>query len=130
MARSSFLIDVFRRLARSRLGAGLIRWIIVNMSFALPVDRLYESPRWMAFYHPQPTYPLHILLLPRKAIGSIEDTAILDSDLLVELFQIVQKLAAQLNLQETGYRLIVNSGTYQDFPQVHFHLVSGEKRSS
>jgi diadenosine tetraphosphate (Ap4A) HIT family hydrolase len=42
------------------------------------------------------------------------------------LFVTVCELNEDLNLEERGYRLIVNGGEYQEFPQLHFHLISGE----
>ncbi len=96
------------------------------MSFALPVERLYETTTLLAFRHPTPTYPVHILLIPKKAVTSLlEINPQTDSDFLVDLFAGVQKLVVQLNLAEGGYRLITNGGAYQDFPYLHFHLVAG-----
>jgi histidine triad (HIT) family protein len=94
------------------------------MSFVIPVQRLRETRTLIAFYHPKPSYPLHILLVPKKAIGSLTDLTQADCDFMAELFQTVQGLIAELNLEEVGYRFIVNGGKYQDVAQLHFHLVS------
>ena len=94
------------------------------MSFAIPVRRLRETKTLVAFHHPKPSYPLHILLVPKRAIGSLTDLTRADCDFVAELFQTVQSLIAELNLKEVGYRLIVNGGQYQDVAQLHFHLVS------
>ena len=95
------------------------------MSFVLPVERIIETPTLLAFYHPTPAYPLHILLVPRKPIASLAelDPAV-DADFLSDVFVTAQKLVRQFNLGKDGYRLIVNGGKYQDFPYLHFHLVS------
>jgi len=126
----SLLIDVSRQLARSRMGAGLTRWLLVHMSSVLPVDRLYDSSGWMVFHHPQPSHAVHIQLNPKRSTRSLEEICMQEAGLLSELFKVVQKLVKQFNLQDNGYRLIANGGAYQDFLQVHFHLVSGEGRSS
>jgi len=94
------------------------------MSFAIPVHRLRETNSLIAFHHPQPTYPLHILLVPKKGIASLTDLGPADTDFLSDLFSTVQSLVAEFNLGETGYRLIANGGQYQEIPQLHFHLVS------
>lgn len=94
------------------------------MSFLIPVERLRDTPHLMAFYHPRPVYPLHILIVPKKAIRSAVDLSADDSLLLVEVFQIVSSLVAELQLDQRGYRLITNGGAYQDIQQLHFHLVS------
>lgn len=43
-----------------------------------------------------------------------------------DVFATVRDLVETMNLQEQGYRLVVNGGKYQEFPQLHFHLISGE----
>lgn len=94
------------------------------MSFALPVHRLRESQTLIAFNHPQPAYPVHILLVPKKALPSLASLTSDDREFLVDLFQCVQSLVAELDLEAAGYRLIVNGGKNQDIPQLHFHLIS------
>jgi histidine triad (HIT) family protein len=97
------------------------------MSFAIPVSRLRETDTLMAFHHPQPGYPLHIVLAPRRAIASLEALTPADAPFLADLFATVQSLVAELGLQAAGYRLVVNGGAYQDFPHLHFHLISDER---
>ena len=94
------------------------------MSFAIPVHRLRETSSLIAFHHPKPAYPLHILLVPKKAIPGLTGLSPADTALLGDLFSTVQSLVSEFNLEKTGYRLIVNGGKYQDIPQLHFHLVS------
>ncbi|MDX9953290.1 MAG: HIT domain-containing protein [Anaerolineae bacterium] len=94
------------------------------MSFALPVHRLRETPTLLAFHHPRPSYPLHILLVPKRAIGSLSEIQPTDNDFLADLFTTVQSLIAEFNLEARGYRLIANGGQYQDVPQLHFHLIA------
>lgn len=94
------------------------------MSFAIPVNRLRETERLLAFYHPQPSYPLHILIVPKKAIPSVMHVREADGSFMVDLMQTVQSLVSELQLEARGYRLIVNGGEYQDVPQLHFHLIS------
>jgi histidine triad (HIT) family protein len=107
-----------------RLLAPFIGWIFAHMSFALPVQRLKETKNLIAFYHPKPAYPVHILLVPKKSIASLEELSAQDSDFLIDLIQCVQTLVAELNLSAAGYRLVVNGGEFQDFPQLHFHLIA------
>lgn len=92
------------------------------MSFAIPVQRLRETETLMAFHHPKPSYPFHVLLVPKKSILSLKDLDATDTALLSDLYSTVQTLVDEFQLP--AYRLIVNGGEYQDFPQLHFHLVS------
>jgi histidine triad (HIT) family protein len=112
------------RVARSFVGRWTIAWIFAHISSVIPVKRLRETPTLIAFHHPKPSYPLHILLVPKKALGSLTDLDTQDAEFLSELFQTVQSLVAEFQLEQTGYRLIVNGGKYQDVPLLHFHLVS------
>jgi len=113
------------RFARVRMARRLAAWVFAHMSFVLPVQRLYESERLVAFYHPRPSYPVHILIVPKEGIASLQSAGAADGDLLAEVVRVAGKLAAELRLEQPGYRLIANGGGYQHIPQLHFHLVSG-----
>jgi histidine triad (HIT) family protein len=105
-----------------RYFAPLIGWIFANMSFVLPVKRLRETETLMAFHHPKPSYQFHVLLVPKKAVASLSDFDSKDTSFLSDLYSTVQGLVDEFHL--AAYRLIVNGGEYQDFPQLHFHLIS------
>jgi histidine triad (HIT) family protein len=94
-----------------RPGRFLAGWIFTHMSFAIPVRRLHEADSLLAFHHPKPFHPFHVLLVPKKALPSLAD-----------LVQNVQRLVADYHL--AAYRMVVNGGKYQDFQQLHFHLFS------
>ena len=102
--------------------APFIGWIFAHISFAIPVKRLRETNTLMAFYHPKPSYPFHVLLVPKKAVVSLKEFDSTDATFLSDLYSTVQSLVEEFHL--AAYRLIVNGGEYQDFPQLHFHLVA------
>ncbi len=104
------------------LFAPLIGWIFARMSFIIPVKRLRETDTLMAFYHPRPTYPFHVLLLPKKAVPSLKEFDSADTTFLTDLYSTVQSLVEEFQLP--AWRLILNGGEYQDFPHLHFHLIS------
>jgi histidine triad (HIT) family protein len=112
-------------LARSAIGRFLIGWVFSQMNFAIPVNRLLETETMLAFYHPRPSYAVHVLLMPKKAIRSLVDLSP-DDVFLADVFWATQELIKELDLEASGYRLIVNGGEFQDVPQLHFHLISGE----
>jgi histidine triad (HIT) family protein len=112
------------RLARSRLGGVLVGWVFAHLSGVLPVRRRYETKRIIAFDHPRPSYPRHILIVPKKAIRGFEDLGQADLPVVIDTVVAAQQLVSELRLGECGYRLIVNGGTYQDVKQLHFHLIS------
>ena len=102
--------------------APLIGWMFAHMSFAIPVRRLRETETLMAFYHPKPAYPFHVLLVPKKAVTSLKELDPANTIFLTDLYSTVQNIVNEFQLP--AYRLIVNGGEYQDFPQLHFHLIS------
>jgi histidine triad (HIT) family protein len=110
--------------ARARLGQRLVSFVFTYMSFALPVNRLRETPTLLAFHHPRPAYPVHILLVPKRPLASLTALSPDDTAFLGDLIAAAQSLIAEFDLERRGYRLICNGGVYQDLPHLHFHLIS------
>ena len=106
----------------------LIGWVFEYMSFVIPVERLRETETLMAFHHPKPSHPFHVLLVPKRAVVSLKEFDSTDSAFLGDLYSTVQTLVEEFHLP--AYRLIVNGGEYQDFPQLHFHLISDVRAGS
>jgi histidine triad (HIT) family protein len=100
--------------------------MFAHMSFAIPVKRLRETDTLMAFRHPKPAYPFHVLIVPKKAVASLAELGPADTAFLADLVSTVQSLVQEYQLP--AYRLIVNGGEFQDFPQLHFHLVADVDR--
>lgn len=112
------------QLARTRLGKNIIGTVFNYMSDFLPINKLCETENLMAFYHPEPSYPVHILLVPKIAIQSLNELDQVPEDIFGEVLLCVKELVEMLALEPRGYRLIINGGKYQEIPQLHFHLVS------
>lgn len=116
------------RFARSRAGRKLVHWIFSYMSFVIPVKRLRQTKTLIAFHHPRPGYPVHILLVPTRNLRHLLDLTPADADFMADLFQTVASLVQEFQLEQRGYRLIVNGGPYQEIAHLHFHLI-GEQSS-
>ena len=114
-------MNLLFRLANTSLGRFLAGWIIAHMSFVIPAKRLRETDALLAFYHPEPAHPFHVIILPKKDIRSFAELEPADP-FLAELIATAQSLVAEFRLP--AYRLIVNGGEYQEFPHLHFHLIS------
>jgi histidine triad (HIT) family protein len=122
--KTAFPHKAVRSLARSWLGVRLIGWIFASMSFMIPVKRLRETDTLLAFYHPSPSYAVHILIVPKKVLPGLQALSAADQLFMIDLYDCVRSLVNELQLEDAGYRLIANGGAYQDFPQLHFHLIA------
>jgi len=116
----SFLLTV----ARSRHIKPLTKFFFKHMSTLLPAKWLFVNDHWKAFYHPQPDYPLHILIIPKQAITSIEGALEQPIEFHQNFYKMVHELIVDFNLNTYGYRLINNGGLNQLVPQRHWHLIS------
>jgi histidine triad (HIT) family protein len=124
MGIKKLAVQILYHLVGSPVGISIILWSIRHMSRFIPIKVLRETSRLIAFNHPKPAYPIHIIIMPKRPIERLMDLTEADSELLFEVVQIAQSLVEQL--QDSGYRLVVNGGEYQTVDQLHFHLVSGE----
>lgn len=113
-------------LAKTSLGGAILHWLFAYLNFAIPGEKLIENETLVAFHHPAPSYPLHILIVPKARFRSLDDLP--SSDLAFEshLFSAVKELVRTFSLRECGYRLIVNGGPFQDIDHLHFHLISND----
>jgi histidine triad (HIT) family protein len=92
----------------------------------VPAKIAYEDDLCLAFHDVNPQAPIHVLLIPKKAIRSLADLNASDQELLGHLLLTVRKLAEQLKLGD-GYRLVVNCGSNagQTVDHLHFHVLGG-----
>lgn len=121
-------------IAKTWIGGLLLHWIIAFFSFAIPGEKLIETDSLVAFYHPSPSYPLHILIMPKARYKSLNDLPSDDHVFESGLFVSVNELVQRFGLESCGYRLITNGGSSQEVDHLHFHLISddyeGERSSS
>ena len=107
-----------------------LKYFYNHMIDLLPINPIKENDHWIAFYHPDPDYPLHILILPKRAIESLAAAPENDHGLYSDLFLMVKDLINECHISESGYRLITNGGPNQTIPQWHWHLISENPSSS
>jgi len=98
--------------------------VFTYLSGLLPVEKIRETNRIIAFYHPKPVYRTHILLVPKHPVSTLLDLNENDIEFLQDLYACVKSLVKELELENRGYRVIVNGGKYQEFPHLHFHLIA------
>ena len=111
--------------ARTSLGGALVGLYFGVACPLLPAERLGETEYVVAFHHPRPSYPVHVLIVPKKRIPHFLALTAETMPYAEHALLMAQQLVRKLKLEDTGYRFLVNGGMYQDVKQVHFHLVSG-----
>ncbi len=93
----------------------------------LSADFVYKGERIVAFKDINPQAPIHILIVPKKHIRSINDIQEEDTPLLSEMIMVAKHLARDLGTAESGYKLFFNveKGGGQLIFHVHLHLIGG-----
>lgn len=93
----------------------------------IPADILHEDGKCLAFRDVAPQAPVHVLVIPKKEIVSLDHLDDEDQDLIGHLYVIIRNLARDLDIAEAGYRVIVNCGNDggQSVAHLHFHLLGG-----
>lgn len=99
------------------------------VSKEIPSAIVYEDDSVMAFNDINPEAPIHVLIVPKKHIPSLQDFDPEDSIYLVGIHMAAKKIAERLKINKSGYRLINNCGTDagQTVFHLHYHLVGGRK---
>ena len=92
----------------------------------IPKEFTYESDSLVAFPDINPSADIHILIVPKKHIGGIEDLNRSHDSLLSEVYEVINKLVEENNLENDSYRVVVNGGKAQHVPHLHFHLLGGK----
>ncbi len=97
----------------------------------IPTSFVYETENVVAFRDLNPQAPVHILVVPKIHIESINNINSENSSIVAEIFEAVNTIAELEGIKESGYRVISNCGDdgCQSVKHLHFHLVGGKKLS-
>jgi len=93
------------------------------------VQLLWDTPAVAAFRDANPQAPIHILIVPKKHIPSLDALQEEDGTLVDELFKAARELARREGCAERGYRVVINTGADggQTVPHLHLHLMAGRE---
>ena len=86
----------------------------------------YESGQVFAYHHTRPLWPVHIVVLPKKHISSFSALSKDETPILLEIIEVLKTLAAKIEKENGGARILTNIGVYQDSKHLHWHITSGE----
>jgi len=112
-------------IAKSPLGELIIGLAFGKLSKLLPVDRIKETNKILAFKHPRPYWKEHILIVPKKAIKSLTEVTDADLEYISEAFQVAREIIKERGWKNSDFTIVTNGGKRQEVPQIHFHLGSG-----
>ncbi len=96
---------------------------------AIPADIVHEDDAFVAFRDIAPQAPVHVLLIPRAHTASLNDLQAGDADTLGAMMLVARRIAADLGLDEGGYRWVINCGEDggQTVPHLHLHILGGRR---
>ena len=95
----------------------------------LPATILYEDNEIMAFIPLRKQAPVHILIIPKKRIVSVNEIKNDEALLIGKMFIVARDLAKEYKIDSTGYRLVLNTNedAGQNVFHLHMHLIGGKK---
>jgi len=92
-----------------------------------PATIVYQDELVTAFKDIHPLAPVHILIVPNKPIPTVDDVMPDDEAMLGRMFTAARKIARDMGIAESGYRLLVNcrDDAGQEVYHLHMHLLGG-----
>ena len=93
----------------------------------ISASKVYEDEQLIAFKDINPAAPVHILLIPRVHIVSLNEVEAKDTELLGRIQLAAAQVAEKMGIDKTGYRLVNNNGLEggQEVSHLHYHLIGG-----
>jgi histidine triad (HIT) family protein len=95
----------------------------------IPAEVVYEDEDVLAFNDVNPQAPVHVLIVPKKHISTVNDMTADDSKVIGKLYLAAKAIAAKREIDEDGYRLVVNCNSMagQTVFHIHLHLLGGRR---
>lgn len=93
----------------------------------IPCSKVYEDDKVLAFNDISPEAPVHVLVIPKEHIRSVNEINEKNSNIISHIFEVINKLVLELKVEETGYRVVTNCGKDggQTVDHLHFHVLGG-----
>ena len=97
----------------------------------IPADIIYEDDELLAFNDISPQAPIHILIIPKKEIKTLNHLELEDQAIAGKMLLLAKDLAKKYEIDQTGYRTIFNCNEDggQTVFHIHLHLLGGRKLS-
>ena len=93
----------------------------------IPTEFEFVSDTVVAFPDVHPIAPVHILIIPKEHIESMNEITPEHSDVIAEMFLVAKKIAKEKNIADSGYKLLIRTGSDggQEVSHIHLHLIGG-----
>ncbi len=91
------------------------------------LEKLVETENVLAFHHTRPYWPVHIVVITKRHIGSLATMEPDDVPVVNELLQVAAELCRKVTGEHGGCRLSTNSGDYQSTKHLHFYIHHGPR---
>ena len=95
----------------------------------IPSKKAYEDDNVYAFWDIAPTAPVHILVIPKKHIATLNDVNGENAEVIAKIYEAIPKIAKENGIAEDGYRVVSNCNATagQTVFHIHFHLLGGRE---
>jgi histidine triad (HIT) family protein len=92
---------------------------------------VHEDAHTLAFHDLDPRAPVHVLVIPKRHIGSVNDVVAEDREVMGALFVTARAVAEKEGIAEGGYRVVMNTGgdAGQSVAHAHLHVLGGRRLS-
>ena len=93
----------------------------------IPSSKVYEDDDMLAFRDINPVAPVHVIVIPKKHIASMDEITPENSCAVAKIFEKIPEIAKSLGVDEKGFRIVNNCGDCagQSVKHLHFHLMAG-----
>ena len=94
----------------------------------LPAEKVYQDDDLLVIKDIHPQAPVHLLIMPKRHFGTLEDFKKEDEPLLGRMIALTHQMAKDSGIADKGYRLIINEGQHGGklVPHLHVHLLGGK----
>lgn len=92
-------------------------------------EMIHEDEELVAFKDINPQAPVHVLIVPRNHIDSVQDINRTEAELMGKMMLVAKKIAEDNNIDNDGYRLVINNGINggQTVAHLHMHILGGRR---
>jgi histidine triad (HIT) family protein len=90
------------------------------------LDVVHDDEQVLAFHHTRPFWPIHLVVVPKRHLGSLLTVTAEDEDDVRALLAVVQRVAREVEASHGAAAVLTNLGRYQDSKHLHVHVYAGE----